>query len=458
MKKRIFLVAVFAVAMLFVQPPQALMASECADASYRMQNADAIVTGTISYVQYTTRDSDMTVVTLYPFEWEKKPVPNATDPANQGPRPGVEFYVLGGVFDGYSQIVEDMPQISPADVGKQVRVELRKDDYGSYTPFCGESGYREMPVPSLYGMPVIPDDGQPYSFTVNLKPGWNLFSSPVYYDGNPVCPPGIAPCPLTGIPPMWKIKENTCGDVNVWHYNVNSKSYDRRTLEDMTRSFVYVSDGFWTKAKNACRIVFEGNRRVETMNGVSLQPGWNQLGAGYTAENAVGLLSSCSVTSGPYYYDNPQRKWVKATRFEPGRGYFVKVSSGCFLGGKPSLNDVSPYREVEFGALVGQPWKYDGENVCVNAYHVQSFEYSALVGSRPETTCTHDYPSSYCSFKFSDPGVWMAASEFEPLGEKMEGSAGSSYLQVLACGKFEYSATPTFGHLGAYKFQLSDAV
>lgn len=153
-----------------------------------------------------------------------------------------------------------------------------------------------------------------------MLPGWNLFSVPVLHT-----------------PPLgesaWKITENSCGGFNVWRYDANEKSYERFSLYDMqsgAASFILNSRaGFWGKVKRECNIVFSGAPLPDgAIEGKGLLAGWNLVGAGSSAREAAGLLSSCQGASGPFYYDSLS-KWVKSAVLEPGKAYFIKAQAFC---------------------------------------------------------------------------------------------------------------------------------
>ncbi|MFH1199995.1 MAG: hypothetical protein V1708_02920, partial [Candidatus Micrarchaeota archaeon] len=236
-----------------------------------------------------------------------------------------------------------------------------------YSFVCGVIGLQESgkdvkprPVPTeTPDVPPLPDDGMPYEFTVKLMPGWNLFSTPVYYQSSDKCS-ASKPCPLVAFPPTWKVKENTCSDLNIWHYNVYEKKYEFKTLVDMQHVFNYVdpSDGFWAKSKKACSITFEGDSRYNGLIGQHTLPaGWNQKSFGLESTGAAGMLSSCKVSSGPWYYDNPSGKWVKVTNFEPGKGYFIKLASQCSFSLLPAPTPTSiPAPSQQLCESTGGDW------------------------------------------------------------------------------------------------------
>ena len=144
--------------------------------------------------------------------------------------------------------------------------------------------------------------------TVAMKKGWNLFSIP------------LKDSIVTG---------NCEGFDNIekrWNYDPVLKWKHPGTLE--------AGKGYWFKAKDACTLAVTGvDYGTVDIKTVTLKSGWNQIGAPANPTDLASLLTKCNVVHGPWEYNTLAGMYEKATAMVPGKGYFVKVSSDCRLGG-----------------------------------------------------------------------------------------------------------------------------
>lgn len=163
---------------------------------------------------------------------------------------------------------------------------------------------------------VVPESQPPMppgaetSFALNLENGWNLLSVP-FQKG--------------------RVVSNTCSRSTAFTYDPASNQYVAMNLgSSADASFGGI--GFWMKADAPCQIVINGNTAVSDLSGKSLTKGWNLLGAPDSGVVYSDVKGSCVSESGPWGFDTLDNKWVKATTFEAGKGYFLKVSEDCSFG------------------------------------------------------------------------------------------------------------------------------
>jgi len=143
-----------------------------------------------------------------------------------------------------------------------------------------------------------------------LYEGWNLISSPLE--------DGISNATIAK---YCKIKSGP------WIYDTSTKDY---TKTDKVMPYV----GAWVKVEKDCFVPKEDE--IETIGGASLKKGWNIIsGSGDFSE-----LAGCTVTSGPWAYDNADNAYVKANNFDPSKGYWVKVSANCILSKKEPKSSI----------------------------------------------------------------------------------------------------------------------
>lgn len=140
--------------------------------------------------------------------------------------------------------------------------------------------------------------------TITLTKGWNLFSIP--FDSARV----VSTCPRFST------------TRRPWHYDSTTKNWVRVLVLEGGK-------GYWLKATDTCTITATGTENVEARQ--TLSAGWNQVGASFDVESLSPMLTSCTVTNGPWAYDTVQKQYVRATETERGNGYFVKVSATCTM-------------------------------------------------------------------------------------------------------------------------------
>jgi hypothetical protein len=149
----------------------------------------------------------------------------------------------------------------------------------------------------------------PTSFLINLSSGWNLFSLPVK--------------PTSSL-------DSDCKTIGaIWHYS--GDKYNK--IKDI---FIEgkVGWGYWIKVKEDCYIKASGNN-ITVDDFETLNAGWNQIGAPSSEVNFTDVIGNCNVTRGPLWYNPLTKSYVESSTLEPGKGYFVKVSSSCKLGVYP---------------------------------------------------------------------------------------------------------------------------
>jgi len=155
------------------------------------------------------------------------------------------------------------------------------------------------------------------TFTIEFYPGWNMFSSPIDF------------CPIFGYFHV-KVIENTCGDLDLWHYSAS-------IVKEYTNSKVIGSrSAYWFKVNKRCHITLWGPPAPYNYDerGVLLYKGWNQIGVGYEEVRWDDIKGNCELLSGPWRWNPITQSYEKPKNgiLKPGEGYWVKVKETCRSG------------------------------------------------------------------------------------------------------------------------------
>jgi|GEM_PF-5759283 len=155
-------------------------------------------------------------------------------------------------------------------------------------------------------------------YSVALNKGWNLVSSPLKMSSS-----------MTA---RARIRNTTCEGIKAFMYDSNSNKYDIYTLS--TGEYIPTPYAFWAKVDSFCLLIFEGNYHVSYDDGLNVPRGWVALGAPMKKTNWDDIKGDCVAASGPWDFDTSEWTWKRATEFRPTKGYFVKTSGSCTLGGE----------------------------------------------------------------------------------------------------------------------------
>ena len=171
---------------------------------------------------------------------------------------------------------------------------------------------------------------EPEKFTYNLAltNKWGLYSSPVSEGW------GFA-----------KISETDCGenDTVIYAYYAPLKAYLKYPALKKGGSLVAGGQGLWIKktTEGSCKVELSGTKKL-TLVGAYLYDGWNLIGAPYSETVFTDLKGTCTVASGPHYYNSDSGAWENPSSLSPGKGYFIKVNGACQLGSSADLPPPPP--------------------------------------------------------------------------------------------------------------------
>lgn len=212
--------------------------------------------------------------------------------------------------------------------GEYIAVWTASNEYpGVYVVHNGDEGPQCTYFTATFPLPTNSTTTVPIStttilanssaYTLILKPGWNLVSTPIKF---------ASPDPYTSTCqpqyPFWMLKNDT--------YFVTD--------------LLFAGEGYWIYSASACMVEFSSLgltpnatplANVSTSN---LTAGWNLIGP--ATNNQVqfsNIMGSCNVIDGPYGFNTSADSYYYASTFYPGQGYFVEVNVACSLG-----NGISP--------------------------------------------------------------------------------------------------------------------
>ncbi len=127
-----------------------------------------------------------------------------------------------------------------------------------------------------------------------------------------------------------RIYETDCKPMKLFSYDANKGQYDSPGFL-AAGTMLAPTTGYWVYSPSACSITVEGTEAV-TLEGARLQTGWNLVGGPLTPTSVEGILGKCEMLGGPWYYNSAKSVYEKASAFEPGKAYFVRVKSTCTFG------------------------------------------------------------------------------------------------------------------------------
>lgn len=178
-------------------------------------------------------------------------------------------------------------------------------------------------VPELPELPELPDYKE---YTLELKKGWNLVSSPVKLEDE--------------LPGKAQVVATSCESPKIFVYDPSENKYVTEGYGLEINESIPVPDAFWVKATSPCKVTFRGEYESSYEN--TWKPregrGWIAIGGPYNKVKFEEIAGDCEVLSGPWSFDTAVWRWRKSTALEPGKGYFVKLGGSCTLGA-----DIPPF-------------------------------------------------------------------------------------------------------------------
>ena len=192
--------------------------------------------------------------------------------------------------------------------------------------------------------------------TINIKPGWNLLSSPTATGGSSG----------SELSTIYSQLQNNCGlssSEKLWGYNGTSgmyiwingpgsaigtfQSYEEYYMAAGSVNGINGNNGYWFYSTKQCSVTTQGILASSAPAGTSfktaLSTGWNLIGVPLIENNSFSTIaSSCNLRGGFYGYDPTTNSYTNTTMSTVGKGYFVFANSPCMLDWTPNNGNGSP--------------------------------------------------------------------------------------------------------------------
>ncbi len=154
------------------------------------------------------------------------------------------------------------------------------------------------------------------TFQLNLKKGWNLFSTPI----------------TDSTTTSFFSYETTC------QYASPLRKFDKiAVIYTRTDTIIGGAEGYWIKVAGDCKVIVKGNGIITLDNffgngdGLSLTKGWNVVG-GTPSELAFDQIrGTCTFARRPYSYNPVSNNYERPATMEPGKGYLILVDNDCVM-------------------------------------------------------------------------------------------------------------------------------
>ncbi|MBI5226208.1 hypothetical protein HY994_03125 [Candidatus Micrarchaeota archaeon] len=164
------------------------------------------------------------------------------------------------------------------------------------------------PEPSVLAQSQPPINGDEARYVYKFRKGWNTFGLPwAYGDGSYGCSNGFS-------------------QIRYYSYNKASQSFEAVTSLNQNN---LRSTGLIAYAAVDCDYSI-GQPRLTQDQTLTLWRGWNLISVqtnGFGTGTAFGVKNECTITGGPWRYDNDRKQYVRDTQLKPGYGYWIEVKN-----------------------------------------------------------------------------------------------------------------------------------
>lgn len=192
--------------------------------------------------------------------------------------------------------------------GRTNRIYVNPDGQAMYWGLydCGCPGRRvslldETVECSPRGTTAVPQDVVPT--VINLRPGWNMVSVPSGTLG------------LTDF-------SQRCGRTVMYGWSLSR--YDYQTVPSLVPG-----QGYWVRVDQSCQVPLPTG---EWRGSIGLTgAGWHMVGAPTGGIDLGAISHNCTITAPVWHWDPSAGDYSRATRLEPGRGYWFRTAGSCTL-------------------------------------------------------------------------------------------------------------------------------
>ncbi len=188
--------------------------------------------------------------------------------------------------------------------------------------------------------------------TLNIKPGWNLLSSPDFNGDNYGMYDALqSSCGIANTGAMWGYNSSTDNYMTV-DLPVVFENYEEYTAGSGSGFTIAGGYGFWFHSSKQCSIttqavpisaVYQIASAAGTPLTENLNKGWNLIGTPFMITDSFNAIaSSCNLRGGFYAYNATTDSYTTAATPAVGAGYFVYANAPCSLDWTPDISAGSP--------------------------------------------------------------------------------------------------------------------
>lgn len=185
-------------------------------------------------------------------------------------------------------------------------------------------------------------------YTIALRPGWNMISSPVSQtqEGSSFRTP--TPADIKG-----------CGNLTLWEYNPTENRYINPTI-------LLPMKGYWVFSEASCNATIRGVRS-DTQRTLAANS-WEMISSRYSWNKINNSNSKCVLESPIYHYDQTKNDYIiisQDSNLDDTKSYWVFSKNTCTLNETPIISCPAIYFPTVEPAP-GCRWEYDYDsNRCV---------------------------------------------------------------------------------------------
>lgn len=154
--------------------------------------------------------------------------------------------------------------------------------------------------------PIMGDEA---TYTYALKAGWNIIGFPWSYGGS------------------WYTCATADADqIRYYSYNKATQSYE--SVTSLNANYLR-GTGLVAFSPADCKYGIT-EPKVNDYQLITLWKGWNLISVqthGFSTGSAFGIKNECTITGGPWRYDNDKKTYVRDAQLKPGYGYWIQVKN-----------------------------------------------------------------------------------------------------------------------------------
>lgn len=194
-----------------------------------------------------------------------------------------------------------------------------------------DSGYKPTPTPSATAVPTAkpsatppaskppgqtstpwnqpPIMGDEATYSYALRAGWNVIGMPWSYGGS-----------------WYTCATAEADQIKYYSYNKATQKYE--TVQSLNANYLRAT-GVVAYSPVDCKYGIT-DPKINDYQLITLFKGWNLISVqthGFGTGTAFGVKNECTITGGPWRYDNDRKQYVRDPYLKPGYGYWIEVKN-----------------------------------------------------------------------------------------------------------------------------------